>query len=229
MGKSTFTFLTENWQALASGILTTLELTLGAWLLAFALGTVLAVLRATGARPAIWLVAAYVEIHRNIPFLVQILFWYFAVPVLLPEPIRNWINDQQSEFIFALISIGLAMAAYVSEDLRSGMRSIGKGQFEASRALGLSYIATMRRVIVPQALRNALPTLVSQTLLLFKNTSLAMAIGVAELTYRTREIESATFRTFEIFAASTLIYLLISLGIMWGGAILVRRYRIRTR
>lgn len=106
-----------------------------------------------------------------------------------------WINRHAGEFIFATIAVGLTMSSYVSEDLRGGIRSIPKSQFEAARALGLSYLQSFRRVVLPQAVRIALPTLVNHTVLLFKNTSLAMAIGVAELTYVTREIESQSFKT----------------------------------
>ena len=97
--------------------------------------------------------------------------------------------------------------------------------WEAVRALGLGFLATMRKVVLPQAFRIAIPPLLNQTLLLVKNTSLAMAIGVTELTAAAREIENNTFRTFEAYAVVTVIYLLLSFVIMGGGAMLQRRYR----
>lgn len=212
--------------AILQGIATMFELTALAWLLAAAVGTLLAIVRMSNSRLGQAAVAAYVEIHQNVPMLVLIFLWYFGVPGLLPDAAQRWINAHNSEFTFAFIGIGLCMAAYISEGLRSGIRSIPKSQLEASRALGLSYLQSFRLVVLPQAVRLALPTLINHSVLLFKNTSLAMAIGAAELTYVTREIESQSFRTVEVYLFSTLVYLAISLLIMGGGALLEHRYRI---
>lgn len=212
--------------AILQGIATMFELTALAWLLAAAVGTLLAIVRMSNSRLGQAAVAAYVEIHQNVPMLVLIFLWYFGVPGLLPDTAQRWINAHNSEFTFAFIGIGLCMAAYISEGLRSGIRSIPKSQLEASRALGLSYLQSFRLVVLPQAVRLALPTLINHSVLLFKNTSLAMAIGAAELTYVTREIESQSFRTVEVYLFSTLVYLAISLLIMGGGALLEHRYRI---
>ncbi|MBS1227223.1 MAG: glnP [Proteobacteria bacterium] len=216
-------------QAILKGIATMFELTALAWLLAAAVGTMLAIVRMSNSRLGQAAVAAYVEVHQNVPMLVLIFLWYFGVPGLLPDEMQRWINAHNSEFLFAFIGIGLCMAAYISEGLRSGIRSIPKSQLEASRALGLSYLQSFRLVVLPQAVRLALPTLVSHSVLLFKNTSLAMAIGAAELTYVTREIESQSFRTVEVYLFSTLAYLAVSLLIMGGGAALEHRYRIKGR
>lgn len=214
---------------LLAGIRVTLMLTAGAWVLAFMVGTVLAVLRATGFRPAVWLISVFVEIHQNIPLLVQILFWYFAMPQILPEAWREWLNRNNSEFILAMIAIALCHAAYISEALRSGLRAVPATQYEAGRSFGFNYIQTMSYIVVPQALRLAIPPLVNHSLLLFKNTSIAMAIGVHELTYQTRQIDSDTFRTFEIFLVATGIYLLLSFIIMAAGNLAERRFGLRAR
>jgi polar amino acid transport system permease protein len=214
---------------IVEGIATMLELTALAWVLAMAVGISLALIRMTRNRVAEALVAGYVEYHQNVPMLVQIFLWYFGVPTLMPPDIQRWVNAHHSEFLFAFIAVGLCMAAYMSEGLRSGIRSIPPSQFEASRALGMSYLQAFRLVVLPQALRNALPTLISYTVLLFKNTSLAMTIGVAELTYATREIESQSFRTVEVYLLTTAVYLSVSLLIMGGGSWLESRYRIKAR
>ncbi|MGI4812376.1 MAG: amino acid ABC transporter permease [Janthinobacterium lividum] len=219
----------ENLHAIGSGIAVTLELTLLAWLLAMVLGTLLAVVRMTENRWAEALVGAYVEYHRNVPMLVQIFIWYFGVPTLLPDALQRTLNNHGSEFIFSCIAIGLCVAAYVSEDLRGGIRAIPASQSEAGRVLGLSYLQTSRLVVMPQAARIALPMLVNHTVLLFKGTSLGMTVGVAELMYATREIESRTFRTFEIYGVATLVYLGISILIMVAGELLERRYQLRAR
>jgi polar amino acid transport system permease protein len=180
-------------------------------------------------RPLEWLVAGYVEYHRNVPLLVQILVWYFGVPQLLPRAIRMWVNSHHSEFLLAMVALGLASAAYITEDLRSGIRSIPKTQYEAARSIGFNYLQAMSYVILPQALRIVIPPLINQTLLLFKNTSLAMAIGVGELTYRTREVDSYTFKTFEAFAVATILYLAISFAIMALGSFADRRLKLEIR
>jgi len=210
---------------LLRGLVTTLALAGFAWILAFFVGSLLAVIRLTGSPVANGVIATYVAFHRNVPMLVHILFWYFGVPALLPLAATDWLNSHGSEFILSCIAIGLVMSAYVCEDLRSAVRGIAPGQVEAARALGLSFLATMRKVVLPQAFRIAIPPLLNQTLLLLKNTSLAMAIGVTELTAAGREIENYTFRTFEAYAVVTVIYLALSFLIMGGGALLQRRYR----
>ena len=229
--KLDFSILTrpEYLDMILEGLLLMFELTLLAWVLAMVVGIVLAVIRMTHSRLAQGLVAAYVEYHQNVPMLVQIFLWYFGVATLLPAPWQQWLNTHHSEFVFAFIAVGLAMAAYMSEDLGGGIRSIPKSQMEAARALGLSYLKASQLVVLPQAIRIAMPTLVSHTVLLFKNTSLAMTIGVAELTYATREIESQSFRTVEVYLFATAAYLVISLLIMAVGELLERRLRIQTR
>jgi polar amino acid transport system permease protein len=100
---------------------------------------------------------------------------------------------------------------------------VNRGQWEAARALGLGYISMMRLVLMPQAYRHALPALVNHTVSLFKNSSLAMAIGVVELTHAVREVENESFRTFEVYLVATLMYLLCTLALMTGGAMLGRQ------
>ncbi|HBP28783.1 MAG: amino acid ABC transporter permease [Advenella sp.] len=205
------------------GVLTTLKMTLLAWLIAFGLGSVLTVVRTLNIRVINYLIAVYVAFHRNVPMLVHILFWYFGVASIVPEAINDAINVIGGEFFYSTIAIGLVTAAYVTEDLRSAIRSIPTGQMEAARTLGLNYLQSMRKVILPQAFVVSIPTLTNQTLLLFKNTSLAMAIGLIELTGAGREIESATFKTFEVYLIVTVIYLVISLCLMFIGASLSRK------
>ncbi len=206
------------------GIEMTLQLTVFTWLLAIIIALVLVTIRLSGSVIAGRLVAAYVSYHRNVPTLVQLMLWYFAIPTILPAGLQSWLADFGAEFIFAMIALGLCEAAFFSEDLRSGLRAIPIGQMEASRALGLGYIRSIVYVIMPQAIRNCLPSLVNHTVTLFKNTSLAMAIGLAELTYATREVENYTYRTFESYLVATVVYLFFSLMLMGAGALLARHF-----
>lgn len=211
------------------GIATTFALTVAAWCLAMIMGILLTLVRMIPFPPFRWFVALYVEYHRNVPLLVQIFIWYFGVPSLLPRAGRQWLNSHHGEFLMATIALGLAAAAYISEDIRSGIRSIPKTQYEAARSIGFGYLGAMGYVILPQAFRIVIPPLINQTLLLFKNTSLAMAVGVGELTYRTREVESYTFKTFEAFAVATAVYLAISFCIMALGSYTDRHLKLEVR
>lgn len=212
-------------QMIVDGLVVTLKLALGSWLLAMFIALLLVVIRLTHKRVAEYFVRAYVSYHRNVPTLIQLMMWYFAIPTLLPESVQMWINDFNAEFLFSMFALGLCQAAYFSEDIRSGLRAIPEGQTEASRALGMSYTRSLRSVILPQGIRNALPSLLNHTVLLFKNTSLAMVIGVAELTYVTRDIENQTFRTFESYLVASAGYLFFSLLLMGAGALLARRFQ----
>lgn len=207
-----------------------LELTLAmaalAWVFSMIVGIALTLIRMTHLRPATAFVASFVAYHRNVPMLVQILFWYFGISNVLPQSLQALLNNYNGQFVFGTIAIGLCSAAYLSEDIRGGLRAIPYGQFEASRALGLNFFQAMRCVILPQALRKAIPPMINHTVLLFKNTSLAMAIGAAELTYVTRQIENETFLSFESYFVATVLYLGISLVIMLCGARIAAHYRI---
>lgn len=210
-------------RAILSGLAVTVLLAVGGWLVAFVSGLLLAVARMTEVRAGCILIAAWIEYQRNVPVLVHIFTWYFGVSQLLPIAAQDWVNAHSAELLFASLAIGLYYGAYVAEDVRSGFRAISDGQFEASRAVGLSYVKAMRYVIVPQALRAALPALISRAVLLLKSTSLAMVIGAMELTYQTREIDHQTFRTFDAFLVATIIYLALSGLVIGCGGLLTRR------
>jgi polar amino acid transport system permease protein len=208
---------------LVEGFEMTMVVAICSWVLAMSLGFLLLMIRLTPGRIGSGAVAAYVSYHQNVPTLVQLMLWYFGISNLLPDVVQDWIGQHNGEAIFAIIGLGLCQAAYFSEDLRSGLRSIATGQMDAARALGHSYISAMRFVMMPQAVRNALPPLVNHTVSLFKNSSLAMAIGVAELTHAVKEVENQSFRTFETYLVASIIYLACSLLLMAFGAWLGRR------
>ena len=211
---------------LMHGVMLTLVIAVASWLLAMTLAVTLLVVRLTPSKLAQRGVAAYVSYHRNVPTLVQLMLWYFGISSLLPDALQGWLSDHSGEALFAIVGLGLCQAAYFSEDMRSGLRSVAPGQAEAARALGHGFVGAMRHVLMPQALRNALPALINHSVSLFKNSSLAMAIGVAELTHAVKEVESQSFRTFEAYLLATLLYLGCSLLIMAFGAWLSRRTRV---
>lgn len=209
---------------LTTGITVTLRLFAGALAGGFVLAMVLTGINLIPSRLVRAVVALYVEYHRNVPTVVQILVWYFGMPEILPEAVRVWINQGNTEFSFALIALSLNVSAYYYEDIRSGIRAIPVTQVEAARSIGLGAVQALIYVVLPQAVRYAVPPIINRSIILFKDTSLAMVIGVTDLTYQTKRIENATFQTFQIFMISTLIYLCMALLISALGSHLARKY-----
>lgn len=208
---------------LASGFKVTLQISALGIVLAFILGLLIAVLRMSHFRPVRWAAIAYLEFFRNTPLLVQIFFWYFGSYKLLPQGVNDWLNGTNFEFAAAVIALTIYTSAFIAEDIRSGVLSIPKEQMEAARSAGFSYLRAMQYIILPQAVRITVPPLVNQFLNLAKNSSLAMTIGVMELTYQARQVESYTFKGFEAFTAATLVYLVLSVVI----TALMHQYNVR--
>lgn len=198
---------------LVAGFWLSLHLLAVSLVLALPLATCIALLRLSPFRLLRGLGFAYVETIRNVPLLAHMLFWYFGAPELLPEKVRVWLYASNTEATCAVVALTLYTAAYMAEDIRSGIRAVSRVQMEAARALGFSFLTSMRLVILPQAMRVITPPLISQTLNLWKNTSIATVIGVAELMYQAGQVESASFRSFEAFAFATSAYLGLSLVI----------------
>jgi len=198
-----------------SGIKVTLQLSVVSVALSFILGLLIAVMRMSNVKPVLWFSHAYLEFFRNTPLLVQIFFWYFGSYKILPQVVNDWLNTMNFEFAAAVIALTIYTSAFIAEDIRSGVRSIPKEQMEAARSSGFSYMKSMYYIILPQAVRLTIPPLINQFLNLTKNSSLAMTIGVAELTYQARQVESYTFKGFEAFTAATVVYLALSLIITW--------------
>jgi len=199
------------------GLAWTLGLALGAWTIALVIGTLVGVIRTLpgGILPGIGRV--YVEIFRNIPLLVQMFFWYFVLPELLPARLGMAIKQMDppwGSFVPALICLGLFTAARIAEQVRAGLQALPSGQAQAADALGFGKAGMYRLILLPQAFRIILPTLTNEFMTIFKNTSVALTIGLVELTATAREINENTFRTFEAFGVVTIIYLLIAL-IAW--------------
>ena len=194
-----------------SGAKVTLQLSVVSVALSFILGLLIAVMRMSNVKPILWFSHAYLEFFRNTPLLVQIFFWYFGSYKILPMVVNDWLNTMNFEFAAAVIALTIYTSAFIAEDIRSGVRSIPKEQMEAARSSGFSYLKSMYYIILPQAVRLTIPPLINQFLNLMKNSSLAMTIGVAELTYQARQVESYTFKGFEAFTAATLVYLGLSL------------------
>jgi len=197
------------------GLWMTLKISALSWIFAVLLGIIFEALRTVPFRPLRALATAYVEFFRNVPLLVWLFFWYFGAPEVLPEPIRQWFIHHGMEFWSAVAGISVYHGARFSEVIRAGIQSIPKTQLEAGLSSGLSVSQTYRLIVIPIALRLIVPPVTNESLNLLKNSSLAMTIGVAELTFATRQIETYTAKAFEAFTAGTLIYLALCLSIAY--------------
>ncbi len=216
----------QSGQWLLQGLVTTLELSALAWVLAVALGIVSGALRTVPFRPLRWGATSYVEFFRNVPLLVWMFFWYFGVPPLLPGGVQDWLFNHGAEFWAATIALGVYHGARMAEVIRSGISAIPRTQFEASLAMGLTTFQAYRLVILPVALRLIVPPGTSESVNLLKNSSVALTISVAELTFQTRQIETYTAKAIEALAAGTLIYLALCLSIATIMARVERHYAI---
>lgn len=196
--------------------------------LSLPLGLLIALCRLSPFKALRALGACYVEVVRSIPLLAHMLFWYFGVPELLPTALKEALYEGPVESICAVLAIGFYTAAYMAEDIRSGIRAVPPVQLEAARAIGLPYLRAMRLVILPQAIRLTVPPLISQTLNLWKGTSIATVIGAAEMMYQAGQVESQSFRSFEAFAFASVAYLGVSLAITGLASWFQHRYPVRT-
>ena len=215
-------------EMLVSGLKLSLQLLGATLLLAVPLALLVALLRLSHIRVLRAGAWCFVEAIRNVPLLAHMLFWYFGAPELLPEATREWLYQHNYEAVAAVAALTCYTAAYMSEDVRSGIRAIPHGQFEASRALGFGFLGSMRLIILPQALRVTVPPLISQTLNLWKNTSIATVIGTAELMYQAAKVETETFRSVEAFVFATACYLTVSLSITGLAVTYQRRFPARS-
>ncbi|OGO31983.1 MAG: amino acid ABC transporter permease [Chloroflexi bacterium RBG_16_56_11] len=167
--------------------------------------------------PVIHLIASlYVEIVRGIPLLVQLIWWYFAAPVAIQAfgrlvHIDAIANYKSNAILLAIVGLVICYGAYMSEIFRAGIESIHKGQMEAARSLGMSYMQSMRHVILPQAVRVVLPPVGNEFIMLIKDTSLVSVVAVADLTRRGREYMAAHFNPIEVWTLIALLYLILTL------------------
>lgn len=199
---------------LLSGLGWTLGLAFLGWWIAFAIGVIVGIGRTVKSRFVAISSRLYVEIFRNIPVLVQMFLWYFVLPELLPTAAGNWIKQLPppwGAFFPALLCLSFYTAARVAEQVRAGLEALPAGQSEAAAALGLDGRRTCRFVLVPQALRLIIPSLTSEVMGIYKNTSVALTIGLLELTAQARQISEETFQTFAAFGAATILYLALAL------------------
>ncbi|MCX0499030.1 amino acid ABC transporter permease [Erwinia billingiae] len=190
------------------GVLCTLLISVLAVLLAFPIGVLLGLARISPWRWFSWPAACWVYVLRGIPLLMVVFWTYFCVPLLIGHNI--------SGFATMLCTLVIYESAYIAEIVRGGIQALPGGQYEASRALGMSYLKTLRVVILPQALYNALPSLVSQLVSIIKDSTLGYVINVPELTYAANQVNNQLLtKPFQVFAIVAISYYLICFSLTW--------------
>ena len=200
---------------LLSGLVLTIETAICAWIIALAFGSVIGVMRTLPSKIASWTGFAYVEFFRTMPLLVQLFVWFFVLPELLPRGMGLWLKQMpNAPFYTAAIGVGLFMSARVAEQTRAGINSLPRGQRLAATALGLTSAQTYRYVLLPMAFRIMVPPLTSEFLSTIKNTSVAITIGLIELTGQARAMQEFSFQVFEAFTAATMLYLMINIVVV---------------
>ena len=193
------------------GFLTTLRLTVVSAVLALVLGTVLAAMRVAPAPPVRAAGTAYVEVVRNTPLTIVFFFSVFVLPQL---------DVGLSFFAFAVIAMSVYHAAFFCEAVRSGINSVGVGQAEAARSIGLTFRQTLRHVVLPQAFRTVVPPLINVLIALTKNTSIASAFGIADLTAVGARLANETGRPIAILMGTAICYLVLTIPAgLFAGAV----------
>lgn len=200
-----------------AGLRLTAAVSLGSWVIALLWGSVMGVFRTYPNRILYGLSTAYVEVFRNIPLLVQLFIWYVVIPEIVPASLGTWFKQQNpllQQFVAAMLCLGFFTGARISEQVRSGIESLARGQKAAGLALGFTMPQTYRYVLLPMAFRLIVPPLSSEILNLFKNSAVASTIGLLELAAMGRQLVDYTAQPYESFIAVTLLYVVLNLLIL---------------
>jgi glutamate/aspartate transport system permease protein len=213
---------------LLTGFGWTLAVSLCAWLIALLLGGLIGVLRTAPHRGLAFLATCHVEFYRNIPLLVQMFLWFFVVPELLPRDLSLWVKQDMpaKEFITAALCLGLFTSARIAEQVRAGIQSLPRGQRMAGLAIGFTLPQTYRYVILPMAFRIIIPPLTSEFMNIFKNSAVAFAIGVMELTFQARQMQEDSEQGIETYLAVTLLYFICAFIANRGMAFIEKRSHV---
>jgi len=215
-----FSVILQNWPVLLRGV----GVTAGLWAVAFPAAMLVGVLIALGARSGNrWLGAAargYMELFRNIPILIQLVWFFYAFPIVT--------GVQLSPYVAALLALTLNASAYCSEIFRGGIASLPTGQWEGARALGMQRTQVLRRVVLPQVLKRMLPAFTNRGIELAKNTSVASVIAVHELMYQGRALSAVSYRPLEMLTAVAVIYFVLIYPGAWAASRLEKRLALRS-
>lgn len=211
-----FSIVVRNIDVLLEGIKGTALLTAAGLAMALPVGLLLAIMRMSPVRALNLIAVAYIDFFRAAPALVLIVWFYFAFPILA--------GVNLNAFGAALLAIGLQSSAYMAEVFRGGMQAIGRGQWEAASAIGLSKAASIRYVILPQAVRHMVPVFLIRFAELIKGTTLAAGIAYGETVYRANELAAQTYRPLEVFTVTALLFFVLIFGINYVSDMIRKRF-----
>ncbi|MDB5763570.1 MAG: gltJ [Herminiimonas sp.] len=196
---------------LLAGLKWTVATSITAWIMALVIGTIIGTIRTMPNKWVASLANAYVELFRNIPLIVQMFLWYFVMPELVPVSVGNWLkNLPNASFITAFLALGFFTSSRIAVQVSAGINALPRGQQLAGTALGLTLPQTYRFVLLPMAFRIIIPALTNEFAAIIKNSSVALTIGLVELTAAAYSMREFTFQTFESLTAATIIYIIIS-------------------
>ena len=206
----------------------TIAVSLTAWVVALVLGSIFGTLRTVPRKSLVLFATSYVELFRNIPLLVQMFLWFFVIPELLPRELSLWVKQDMpaKEFVTAVLCLGLFTSARIAEQVRAGIQSLPRGQFMAGLAVGFTLPQTYRYVILPMAFRIIIPPLTSEFMNIFKNSAVAFAIGVMELTFQARQMQEDSEQGIETYLAVTVLYFVCAFIANRGMAFIEQRTRV---
>lgn len=209
------------------GIWLTLQLGFLAWIIALSLGVFLGTMRAAPWKLLRLVSTIYVEVFRNVPFLVQLFFWFYAGPMIFGKTLQFKINAISGlNYYCAVVGLGLYTASRVAEHVRAGFASIGQGQYQAVLSTGMTQWQMYWHVMIPHALRLVIPPLTTEFLTIFKNSSVAMTIGVAETTFMSYKIDSDTFHGLEATTGAMFVYLVLGMAVVKTMSYFENKFRI---
>lgn len=213
---------------LISGIWWTLGVSFAAWIIAMVVGSLVGTIRTTQNAWLVNLGNAWVELFRNVPLLVQMFLWYFVIPEFVP-PLKRWVvqaDPAHAQFLSAVLCLGLFTSARIAEQVRAGIQSLSRGQRNAGMAVGLTQPQVYRYVLLPMAFRIIIPPLTSETMNIFKNSSVAFAVSITELTFFAQQVGEETSRGVEVYMAVTALYVVSAFAINRLMAFIEKRVRV---
>jgi len=209
-GNFDFDVIARSWQYLfMTGMTFTLKLTLFSMIGGILLGTLLALMRLSSSRPIYLAATGYVNLIRSIPLLMVIFWFYFLVPYIGAWMVGSPVPIQVGAFTSSLITFTLFEAAYYCEIMRSGIQSIPRGQIAAGQALGMSYWQVMGNVVLPQAFRNMIPVLLTQTIVLFQDVSLVYVLSITDFVGAASKVAQRDGRLVEMYLFVAVVYFVI--------------------
>ncbi len=210
-----FGILKNNWKQLAKGLWITIQLALVSFVLAMIVGIIFGLFSASPSSVLRTISRIYVDLNRSIPLLVLTIFIFYGIPNMLQ--LLTGHQSPLNEFTAGVIALTLNESAYIAEIVRGGIAAVPAGQMEASRSLGIPYVKTMQKVILPQAVKITIPSLINQFIITLKDTTLVSVIGLVELLQAGQIIVARNFQAFRVYGLIGLIYMIVLLLLMWAG------------